>query len=40
MLPFSITLLSPKVLALTAGSAQVFYVTSDDVTPLKITYTS
>ena len=40
MLPFSITFLSPKVLALTPGNVQVFSVTSDDVTPLKITYTS
>ena len=40
MLPFSVISLSPKVLALTPGNAPVFYVTSDDAIPLKITSTS
>ena len=40
MPPFSVISLSPKVLALTPGNAQVFSVISDDITPLKITSTS
>ena len=40
MPPFSVISLSPKVLALTPGNVPVFYVTSDDAIPLKITSTS